>query len=146
MNKLLGISLCLGLLACAPESNESSEFADLIFVGDYDFFLRAGILHQAKFHLIEKNLIKYRLNKNQLSHIDISKTISYLDKVRDSILSELDSDKKQEYDLALTQYKKSKPLSHKTMETGLNFFTKIFPAPITDSILRFYLNKIRTHR
>lgn len=113
---------------------------------DYDFFLRSGILHQAKFHLIEKNLIKYRLNKNQLSHIDISKTVSYLDKVRDSILSELDSDKKHEYDLALTQYKKSKPLSYKTMETGLNFFTKIFPSPITDSILRFYLNKIRTRR
>ena len=34
MNKLLGISLCLGLLACAPESDEPSEFADLIFVGN----------------------------------------------------------------------------------------------------------------
>ena len=34
MNKLLGISLCLGLLACAPESDEPAEFADLIFVGN----------------------------------------------------------------------------------------------------------------
>ena len=113
---------------------------------DYDFFLRAGILHQAKFHLIEKNLVKYRINKNQLSHRDISKTLSYLDKVRDSILSELDPDKKQEYISALAQYKKSKPLSCKTMEMGLKFFTKTLPIPIADSILRFYLDKIRTHR
>jgi glycosyltransferase involved in cell wall biosynthesis len=113
---------------------------------DYDFFLRAGILHQAKFYLIEKNLVKYRINKNQLSHRDISKTLSYLDKVRDNILSKLDSDKKQEYISALSQYRKSKPMSCKTMEIGLKFFNKTLPIPITDSILRFYLNKIRTHR
>jgi len=113
---------------------------------DYDFFLRAGILYQAKFFLIEKNLVKYRINKNQISHRNISKTLLYLDKVRNNILTELDSNIKKEYLLSLNQYKNNKPFSSKTKELGLIFLTKILPISISDSILRFYLNKIRTHR
>lgn len=113
---------------------------------DYDFFLRTGILHQAKFYLIEKSLVKYRINKKQLSHNDISKTISYLDVIRDNILSRLDSDKKHDYISALALYKKNKSISSKIMTMGLNFSTKILPATVTDSILRLYLEKLRTHR
>jgi len=113
---------------------------------DYDFFLRIGILHQAKFHLIEKSLVKYRISKNQLSHSNISKTICYLDVVRDNILSILDSDKKHDYISALALYKKNKSISSKIMNMGLNFCIKIFPTIITDSILRLYLEKLRTHR
>lgn len=113
---------------------------------DYDFFLRAGILFQTKFFLIEKNLIKYRISTNQLSHKGIAKTLSYLDKVRNNVLSELGDDKKEEYIQALIQYKKNKSLYNKIMESGLKFLIKTVPDPITDNLLRFYLNKIRTSR
>lgn len=113
---------------------------------DYDFFLRAGILYQTRFFLIEKNLVKYRIDKNQLSHKGIAKTFSYLEEVRNNVLSELGNNKKEEYIQALIQYKKNKPLMNKTMELGLKFFIKTLPDPITDNILRFYLNKIRTSR
>jgi len=43
---------------------------------DYDFFLRAGILYDTKFYLISKNLIKYRVHSEQLSHKKISHSLN----------------------------------------------------------------------
>ena len=113
---------------------------------DYDFFLRAGILYNTSFHLIPKNLLQYRIHTKQLSHKNISNSLEYLNEVRDLILSNLDESKKDQYLASLQEYKKKKPLSKKTMELGLRLATSTFPNWVTDSLLIFYLNKIRRTR
>lgn len=112
---------------------------------DYDFFLRAGILFDMKFHLISKPLIQYRVHASQLSHKKIMKTLSYLPVVRKSILSKLDRSKREKYLMALELYQKKKPVASKTKELGLKIMEKI-PQGISDKMLVFYLNKIRTTR
>ena len=113
---------------------------------DYDFFLQAGILHNIKFHLIPKSLLKYRVHGNQLSHSSITNSLSYLAGVRNQILSKLDSTKKEQYQTALKKFQKEKPLTKKTMELGLKIASNALPESITDRLLLFYLNKIRRTR
>lgn len=112
---------------------------------DYDFFLRAGILFNMKFYLVSKSLIQYRIHGSQLSHKKILQTLSYLSVVRNSVLSKLDKSKKLEYQSALEEYKKKKPITRKTLELGLKII-EMMPGKISDKILVFYLNKIRTTR
>lgn len=113
---------------------------------DYDFFLRAGILYETKFHLIRKPLIKYRIHQNQLSHRNILQSLSYLDVVRENILSQLENTKSHQYQNALKDFSSKKPLGKKTMELGLKLASKILPKNITDDLLVFYLNSIRKGR
>jgi len=113
---------------------------------DYDFFLRAGILYDTSFQLIPKSLLMYRINSDQLSHQNISKTLSYLSEVKNNILNKLDDIKRKEYRIALKEYNKEKSISKKTMELGLKLTTKIFPDLISDQLLAFYVNYLRRKR
>ena len=113
---------------------------------DYDFFLRAGLLHNAKFHLIPKSLVKYRVHTEQLSHKNIQSSILYISKLRNQILSQLDNSKKEKYLDALKEFSIKKPLSKKTMEFGLKLATNTLPDWVTDRLLIFYLNNIRKKR
>ena len=113
---------------------------------DYDFFLRAGILYETKFFLIPKNLIKYRIHSNQLSHKKIVATLEFLPKIRKEILSKLPLDQQNRYNLSILDYEKQKSLTKKTMKYGLKVMKKIFPEPIADKFLIFYLNQIRRRR
>ena len=115
-------------------------------VVDYDFFLRAGILFGTSFHLVPESLLKYRIHTNQLSHKDISKTLSYLSELKNQVLSQLDESKKEQYLSALKEYDKKKPLAKKTMELGLKLAANTLPDWLTDRLLVFYLNKIRRTR
>ncbi len=112
---------------------------------DYDFFLRAGILFNTNFYFVSKSLIGYRISSNQLSRKSILKTFEFLSVVRNQILAKLENQKKEKYFIALKKLEKNKPLSKKTMELGLEFM-KPFPKWITDPLLIFYLNKIRSTR
>jgi len=113
---------------------------------DYDFFLRAGILYETSFHLIPKPLVKYRIHTNQLSHKKIGKTLSFLSNIREEILLELDDNDREKYHKVLKEYKKKKSVPKKTMEYSLRFAINNLPEWITDSLLTFYLNKIRRAR
>ena len=113
---------------------------------DYDFFLRASLFFDAKFHLIKKSLVNYRINKNQLSHTNITKTLSYLKELRNEVLSQISDKEHKTYLEGLSKYEKNKSISKKTLELGLKFSTKALPNQITDKLLVFYLNKIRRTR
>jgi len=121
------------------------ELEDPVAV-DYDFFLRAGILYDVNFHLIEKSLLKYRINRNQLSHKNISKTLDYLKDIRNEIILQLSETKRQEYLRSLEEYNKKKPISKKTMEFGLKLLVNTLPDKASDKFIVFYLNKIRRSR
>ena len=112
---------------------------------DYDFFLRAGIIHKYKFHLISDNLLKYRIHPNQLSHKNIVKTLEDTKLISEQILSELSLDEKKRYLDALETFQNSRNLKEKSMQMGLKITSKL-PDWASDKILTFYLNKIRRNR
>jgi len=113
---------------------------------DYDFFLRAGILLGTRFHLVSQTLLQYRIHTTQLSHKNVSQTLESREKVRNDILSQLESSEKQRYLQELNDFKKKKPLGKKTMEAGLKIAKNSLPEWVTDRLLVFYLNKIRSSR
>ena len=112
---------------------------------DYDFFLCSALLHETKFHLISKPLVKYRIHSDQLSHKNISKTLSYISKIKNEILQQLDESLRDRYTHKLKQYQKTKPTKQKTMEFGMKLLSSS-PSWASDRILTFYLNKIRHNR
>ena len=112
---------------------------------DYDFFLRSAILYDIKFHLVEKNLLKYRIHKNQTSHKHILKSLQYLEKIKKDILSELDEKTQDKYYSSLKKYSENKKLEKKFMEIGLQIL-KLLPESLSEQLLIFYLNKIRSRR
>jgi len=113
---------------------------------DYDFFLRAGLLHDTKFYLIEKPLIEFRVHQSQLSHQNITSSLKNLKFVSDNILSELPEEKMNQYKKSLKKYEKTKSISKKSLETGLKLISNLLPETTTEKILVFYLNKIRRTR
>jgi len=121
------------------------NLADSVVV-DYDFFLRAGILFGTSFQLVPKFLLKYRIHTAQLSHKKIYQTLSSREEVRNQILSKLEGSEKERYNNALNEFKKNKPLLKKTMEASLKFAKIGLPDWVTDRLLVFYLNKIRSSR
>ena len=112
---------------------------------DYDFFLRAALFFDVKFHLVKDHLINYRIHTEQLSHSNISSTLSYIDTLKNDLLSQMDDTNKEKYNQALVDYRKSKPLLDKTKSIGLKITTNM-PSWISDKILTVYLNKIRHNR
>ena len=112
---------------------------------DYDFFLRVALLCGVKFHLIQKPLVKYRIHSDQLSHKNITKTLDYISRIRNQILSQLDDSLRTKYIHELEQYQKTKPVVRKTMEFGMKLLSST-PSWASDRLLTFYLNKIRLSR
>ena len=112
---------------------------------DYDFFLYSALLHETKFHLISKPLIKYRIHSDQLSHKNISKTLDYITEIKNEILKQLDVPLQDRYTHELKQYQNTKPTKQKTMEFGMKLLSSS-PSWASDRILTFYLNKIRRSR
>ena len=113
---------------------------------DYDFFLRAGMLYDTKFYLVSKHLVQYRIHSLQSSHKNIVKTLSYLSKIQNNVLSELKEAEQGQYLQHLSAYKKNKSFSKKTLEFGLKLTKNILPDEITDKLLVFYVNHIRSNR
>ena len=120
------------------------ELADPVAI-DYDFFLHSALLYSTKFHLISKPLVKYRVHTDQLSHKNISKTLDYIQEIRNEILTQLDDSLQNKYTDELLQYQKIKPVKRKTIELGMKLLTST-PSWASDKILTFYLNKIRQSR
>ena len=112
---------------------------------DYDFFLRSTLLYGTKFHLISKPLAKYRIHTDQLSHKNISKTLDYIEEIKNEILIQLDDSLQKKYVNELQLYQKTKPTKRKTMELGMKLISST-PSWASDRILTFYLNKIRQNR
>ena len=120
------------------------ELADPVAI-DYDFFLHSALLYSTRFHLISKPLVKYRVHTDQLSHKNISKTLDYIQEIRNEILTQLDDSLQNKYTDELLRYQKIKPAKRKTIELGMKLLTST-PSWASDKILTFYLNKIRQSR
>jgi glycosyltransferase involved in cell wall biosynthesis len=139
------ININTSLVPSSLFENCSIRKLDDPVVIDYDFLLRAALLCNIKFHLIEKPLIKYRIHPKQLSHKNISKTLNYIYKIKSEILQNLDESYRNRFIRELEIYQNSKSIKRKTMEFAMKLLT-LAPSQVSDMILIFYLNKIRQSR
>lgn len=112
---------------------------------DYDFFLRCSILYNVNFFLVKKILLKYRIHKNQSSHKNIVNSLICQNEICDDILSQLDNDTKIMYEKETENYQKNKTTSKKFMELGLKL-CQFLPVWLSDKLLNFYLNQVRSSR
>ena len=126
------------------EKSTIRELDDPVAI-DYDFFLRSALLYDTKFQSISKPLVKYRIHTSQLSHKNISKTLDYIEEIKNEILIQLDDLIQKKYADELQLYQKTKPAKRKTMEFGMKLISST-PSWASDRILTFYLNKIRQSR
>jgi len=126
------------------QKNSIRDLDDHVAI-DYDFLLRSALLHDIKFYLISKPLIKYRIHSNQLSHKNILKTIDYISEIKNEILMQLDDSMRIKYINELEKYQKTKPIKQKTLKFGMKILSSM-PSLVSDGILIFYLNKIRKNR
>ena len=126
------------------EKNSMRDLTDHVTI-DYDFFLRSALLHDIKFYLISKPLIKYRIHSNQLSHKNILKTMDYISKIKNEILIQLDDSMSIKYINELKKYQKTKSIKQKTLKFGMKILSSM-PFWISNRILIFYLNNIRQNR
>jgi glycosyltransferase involved in cell wall biosynthesis len=112
---------------------------------DYDFFLRAALLYDIRFHLVEKNLLHYRVHQKQTSHKQIIKSLQYAELVKNEILSKLDKKMYMTYRDSMNIYSKERKLERKIMNYGLKIIS-LLPENISDKIMMIYLNKFRKGR
>ena len=112
---------------------------------DYDFFLRAALLHSARFHLVPEPLVGYRAHPGQLSHKNISGTLDNVGKIRDGVLGELQDSQRERYLGALQDYRAARPASAKLRELGLRVVRRL-PPGASDRMITFYLNGLRRTR
>lgn len=112
---------------------------------DYNFFLNVALNYSTKFVLVKKPLIKYRVHTKQFSHKNITKTLSFLDELKKEYLKNMDSHTRERYVKAIYEYQKNKPLRKQALEVGLGLLSKL-PTKVSDSLLVYYLNQIRTKR
>ena len=103
---------------------------------DYDFFLHAALLYKIKFHLIEKELIKYRIHTKQLSHNNMTRTLDYISKIKYEIFQHLDDKSKNKFMDELKIYQNSKSTKRKTMDLGIKLLSSV-PSSVSDKVLIF---------
>ncbi len=112
---------------------------------DYDFFLRAAIITDTNFFLVNQPLIKYRIHKNQLSHKYITKSLISLEDVKKNILSNLSLIDQEKYKNNLFIYRKNKSFFKKILILSQTL-TNYLPRYISDRFFTFYIKNIRTNR
>jgi hypothetical protein len=113
---------------------------------DYDLLLRASILYNFKFHLVEKPLIKYRIHSKQLSHNKIIESLDFLNEIQKELLEKIPIEQRKKYIEGLNKFKKQKPFSKKSMDTGLKIMSTLIPKAFANKLLLFYLNHLRSSR
>ena len=97
---------------------------------DYEYHLRACILHHCRFHLVQKKLIKYRIHDQQFTW-QVMRKYKNQDAVAMGILNKLDQNLQNEYLLALNSFRKNRTLFEKTA----HFFKPILKyLPVTMEI------------
>ena len=108
---------------------------------DYELWLRFCLLYQCRLHLIPRTLAKYRIHKKQLSQVNITKSLNQTNQIRKIILSKLNSEQREKYELALKQYQKNKPISERSLHAGRDVIFKIFPKSLSNRILKYYMSR-----
>jgi len=88
-------------------------FDETVGFEDYELWLRYCILCNCRLHLVQKTLLKRRIHQGQITKARMRVSLEQQDKIRKSVLDKLNPADCTKYEIALRQYKKSKPITEK---------------------------------
>ncbi len=88
-------------------------FDETVSFEDYELWLRYSFLCNCRFHLVQKTLVKLRIHQGQITKTKTRVSLVLRDKVKKSVLDKLSPADCTKYEIALRQYKKSKPITEK---------------------------------
>jgi glycosyltransferase involved in cell wall biosynthesis len=80
---------------------------------DYEYHLRASLLHHCQFHLVEKKTVKYRFHAQQFTW-QVMRKFQNQDVLVANILTKLDEDQRIKYQQALQMLRANRSLFEKT--------------------------------
>ncbi|MFZ1678246.1 MAG: glycosyltransferase [Saprospiraceae bacterium] len=80
---------------------------------DYEYHLRACLLHHCQFHLVEKKTVRYRFHAQQFTW-QVMRKFQNQDVVVAGILAKLDGDERKKYQNALIRLRANRSLFEKT--------------------------------
>jgi glycosyltransferase involved in cell wall biosynthesis len=108
---------------------------------DYELWLRLCIQYNFRLYLVPKVLVKWRVHKEQLTIINLRIILKRMDETRNHILSKIDPQLKEKYNLALKTYKKKISIRLRTRKVLGNIMFKLLPDSIATKLLKFYWSK-----
>jgi len=88
-------------------------FNETVIFEDYELWLRYCLLHNCRLHLVQKTLAKRRIHQGQITKVRTRVSLEQQDKIKKSVLDKLNPADRTKYEIALRQYKKSKPIIEK---------------------------------
>ncbi len=80
---------------------------------DYEYHLRACLLHHCQFHLVEKKTVKYRFHAQQFTW-QVMRKFQNQDVIVANILAKLEGDERKKYQNALIRLRANRSLFEKT--------------------------------
>ena len=108
------------------------------YAEDYDFWLRACVLHGMKLHLIPIKSLQYRIHQNQLSSQKALDSFQHAQRIKKKILSQLNKEDQEKYRLGLKTYY-NMPIKVRIRRKVRDAMFKIMPRPVSKKILSTYL-------
>jgi len=88
-------------------------FDETVIFEDYELWLRYCLLHNCRLRLVQKTLAKRRIHQGQITKVRTKVSLEQQDKIKKSVLDKLNPVDCTKYEIALRQYKKSKPITEK---------------------------------
>jgi len=107
---------------------------------DYEFWLRACLLHGLKLHLIPIKILQYRVHANQLSTKVSLDALLHSNMIRKNILDELNESDQEKYRLGLKTYH-NMPIKVRMRRKVRDTMFKIMPESVSRKVLSEYLKR-----
>lgn len=110
------------------------------YAEDYEFWLRACLLHGMKLHLIPIKTLQYRVHSNQLSAKVSLEAFQHSNMIRKNILEQLNEQDQEKYRLGLKQYH-NMPIKVRMRRKVRDTMFKVMPEKISKKVLAEYLKR-----
>lgn len=110
------------------------------YAEDYEFWLRACLLHNVNLHLIPIKSLKYRVHSGQLTSKKALESFKHSNEIRKKILSQLSESDKQKYMLGLKTYH-SLPLKVAVRRKVRDTMFKVMPDSVSKKVLQKWMER-----
>ena len=108
---------------------------------DYELWLRFCLQYNCRLYLVPKILVKWRVHKGQLSITTLRTGDERTENIRKHVLSKLDPKLREEYAIALSEYRKKIPFNLWARKVIGNIMLKLLPASVATKVIRFYWSR-----
>ena len=115
---------------------------------DYEFWLRLGLQYEFRFHLVPKNLMKYRLHINQATKVQKKIIAPEIVRIKKIALNRLNKIQRTKYLNALEEYqkRKKKTISQKIKRKIDSLVSKTLPDSSAKKVSKIYRKAVRKNQ